>query len=214
MPAAMQATQLPASATTVPQHLAIIPDGNRRFARARGWDASRAYRVGAEKMLDVVGWCIARGVRRLSGFALSRENLRNRPPHEVTGVLRAVEYFAAEVARRHGLRPHVVGDLTALAPHPEAARLAALTGPPPPGRMALHVVVNHTPEQEREAPTAVPRVDLVIRPGGGHRLSGFLPLHCAYAELWFCDRLWPAFTEGDLDAALAWYRTQERTYGE
>lgn len=224
------ATALSLPEAALPAHVAIIPDGNRRFARSRGWTVERAYRAGANRMLDVVGWCIARGIRRLSGFALSQENVRTRPHDELVAVVHALERFADEMVRRYGTTPHFVGDLTELARHATIGSLRRL-GEPPPGSatIAVHVVVNFSPETDlrvlgaalagpRNASpaltAAIPPVDLLIRPGGHRRLSGFLPFHCAYAELWFCDTLWPAFTEVELDRALEWYAAQERTFGE
>jgi short-chain Z-isoprenyl diphosphate synthase len=222
----------------LPEHVAIIPDGNRRFARCRGLALDEGYLAGARKGIEAVGWCLEAGVRHVSVFALSADNLERRPAHELAAALRAVAYFVAGVQAVHAVGIEVVGDVAGLpAELPGRDVLGQLSGGPLDARRpVVHAAVNYSAEFDLAALAGaarrwpeplparqvvhltasgnVPEIDLLIRPGGRRRLSGFLPLQSAQAELWFSDSLWPEFDRGEFAAALAWYGGQERCRGE
>jgi len=221
-------------------HLAIIMDGNGRWAAARGLPRSAGHAAGVEAMRRVVTAARARGLGVLTLFAFSSDNWE-RPRDEVDGLMRVLhEGLEREVGRcvANGVRLSIVGRRDRLAPAVaeviERAEEATRGGRAMRLRIALDYsartailgaarlcsaravsgvefesllgLVLHDPEPVHD-------VDLLIRTGGEQRLSDFLLWECAYAELWFSERMWPDFSEADLDAALADFCRRERRFG-
>jgi undecaprenyl diphosphate synthase len=221
-----------------PRHLAVIPDGSRRYAKKDGVAIADGYRVGARKALEVVHWCLEAGVDHLSAFASSQENVTQRPPEEVCAIHSAVGWFCAEVLAVAGVGLRVFGDperlpeciserreLIRLAgQEPPAAPLMVYVGVNYSGHVELAAVVDAVEREGRDAvarpperallSAGIPPVDLLLRTGGQRRLSGFLPMQSAYAELCFVDALWPELTRAEFERALDWYATQDRRFGE
>jgi len=223
----------------VPLHVGIVPDGNRRWSHRTGASITEAYVVAAGKALEAAIWCHEAGVRHLSAFALSQENVAMRPSSDVAAILPALELFCSGVRGLGYAHLHLFGDRASLLQSlPRWSAVLDLDdGPPlesPP--LTVHVGVNYSGQGELLAlvqtlrdigirgldrsvltlvPSGqVPALDLLIRSGGQQRLSGFLPFQTAYAELWFTSTLWPDFQRADFDAALRWYACQERRLGE
>jgi undecaprenyl diphosphate synthase len=220
-------------------HVAIIMDGNGRWATRRGLPRPAGHRAGADAVRRVLEAAPGLGVTTLTLFAFSSDNWR-RPQDEVgalMGLLR--HYLRAELralvdgdtrltvlGRRDRLPPGVSDDIA-------AAERASAAGK----RLHLRIAIDYSARDAiaeaaaawhaDHAPTraefarllagpdrgASPDVDLLIRSGGEKRLSDFLLWECAYAELCFVDRLWPDFGADDLRAALADFRGRERRYG-
>jgi undecaprenyl diphosphate synthase len=224
-----------------PRHVAIIMDGNGRWAKNRFLPRVAGHRRGVEAVRAAVRACAQRGVEFLTLFAFSSENWR-RPAEEVS-VLRQLFRAALEqeVGKLHeaGIRLRVIGDL---APFGEAvetlvSRAEALTS----GNRGLTLTVaanyggrwdllqafnalaqrqpakaGRYTEQDiapHLAMSYAPEPDLFIRTGGEQRISNFLVWQLAYSELYFTPMLWPDFDGAALDAAFAWYRERERRFG-
>jgi short-chain Z-isoprenyl diphosphate synthase len=216
-------------APDVPGHVAFIPDGNRRHARRHGLSLEDTYLASAELGVDAVGWCLNAGVRYVSTFASSAENTLGRPTADLTAIHRAVGWFCAEVRRRHHVVVRPIGTPGRALLDGDLEQTSGGDGSP---RGIVHVAVGYcldadlaararlgeaaanTPLANHETSIGVPPIDLVIRAGGQQRLSGFLPLQTRFAELWFCEVLWPDFRSDHFDAALSWYAAQERRFGE
>ncbi len=230
---------IPAS-KDVPRHIAIIMDGNGRWAKKRLMPRVAGHRKGVEALRGVIRACAERGVSHLTVFAFSSENWR-RPQEEVTLLMelfmRALEN---EVARLHenGIRFRVIGDVSGFSERiqnlirdAEAltcnnTRLTFTVAANYGGRwdivQAIRALVAEgvAPEDVNEAMLAgklsmgdMPEPDLFIRTGGEQRISNFLLWQLAYTELHFTDALWPDFDAKALDAAIASYRTRERRFG-
>ncbi|WP_018077540.1 polyprenyl diphosphate synthase [Thiobacillus denitrificans] len=230
---------IPASAD-VPRHIAIIMDGNGRWAKRRLMPRVAGHRKGVEALRGVIRACAERGVSHLTVFAFSSENWR-RPQEEVSLLMelfmRALEN---EVARLHenDIRFRVIGDLSgfseriqSLVSDAEAltrnnARLTFTVAANYGGRWDIVQTVKKlmassvAPEAVSEAALAqqlsmadLPEPDLFIRTGGEQRISNFLLWQLAYTELHFTNVLWPDFDAVALDAAIASYRTRERRFG-
>jgi undecaprenyl diphosphate synthase len=215
-------------------HVGIIPDGNRRHAERARIGIQQAYLLAADKALEVVAWCRDARVRHLSAFGVSQENIARRPRDELRWLHSALVYFCERVVRLPDTGLHLFGEAAALAPDvPERDELIRLQRhADPAGSLVVHVGVNYSSRADLEAlrrdgvgqldgtpdrfllSANVPAVDLVVRTGGHRRLSGFLPVQTAYAELWFTDTLWPDLTHDEFRSALAWYARQERHFGE
>jgi undecaprenyl diphosphate synthase len=226
--------------TEVPRHIAIIMDGNGRWAKRRLMPRVAGHRKGVEALRGVIRACAERGVSHLTVFAFSSENWR-RPQEEVTLLMelfmRALEN---EVARLHenGIRFHVIGDLSGFSERIQAlirdaealtrnnTRLTFTVAANYGGRWDIVQAVkklmlsgiapgavNETTLAEQLSMAEMPEPDLFIRTGGEQRISNFLLWQLAYTELYFTDALWPDFDAAALDAAIASYRTRERRFG-
>lgn len=223
-------------------HVAIIMDGNGRWATARGRPRNWGHRQGAESVRDVVRAAPDLGIRTLTLYAFSSDNWK-RPPSEVSVLMKLFHrYLRSEVEelRENGVRLNVIGRRDRLAPTlvDEIERAEARTAHC--DRLELRLAVDYSSrglmlEAVRTAASATdidrkdlatllgeamngdgraPDVDLLIRTGGERRLSDFLLWECAYAELYFTPIMWPDFGGVDLAAALDDFRARDRRFGE
>jgi undecaprenyl diphosphate synthase len=226
--------------TDVPRHIAIIMDGNGRWAKRRLMPRVAGHRKGVEALRGVIRACAERGVSHLTVFAFSSENWR-RPQEEVTLLmelfLRALEN---EVARLHEneIRFCVIGDLSGFSERIQTlirdaealtrnnTRLTFTVAANYGGRwdivqaMKKLIAAGMNAEDVNEAALTkqlsmpdAPEPDLFIRTGGEQRISNFLLWQLAYTELYFTEALWPDFDAKALDQAIASYRARERRFG-
>jgi undecaprenyl diphosphate synthase len=226
----------------VPRHIAVIMDGNGRWAKQRHLPRFAGHKRGVEAVRGTVQACAERGVKYLTLFAFSSENWR-RPAEEVALLMqlfRAALSSEVEKLHRNGIRLRVVGDLgrfdarmRALIEQGEGltggnTRLTLTIAANYGGRwdilQALARLLRERPDLARgpieEAHIApylamsyAPEPDLFIRTGGEQRVSNFLLWQLAYTELYFADTLWPDFDATALDAAIASYAQRERRFG-
>jgi undecaprenyl diphosphate synthase len=225
-------------AAAVPHHIAIVMDGNGRWATRRFLPRVAGHKQGVESLRRCVKACAARGVGVLTVFAFSSENW-NRPADEVSGLMELmVIALGREVPRlcEDGVRLHFVGERSGLSDKIAAGLLQAEAATAHNSRLIFNVCFNYGGRwdiaraaaqlaERGEAITElsldramalshVPDPDLFIRTGGEQRLSNFLLWQSAYAELVFSDRLWPEFDEAALDEAIATYQARERRFGK
>jgi undecaprenyl diphosphate synthase len=219
----------------VPRHVAIIMDGNGRWAKARGLPRAAGHRQGAEAARKVLRAAGEAGVECLTLYAFSSENWR-RPAEEIgdlMGLLRL--YIANELdsLHREGVRIKIIGDYKAFQPDIVKLLEASVAKTAGNTRMTLAVALNYGGRSElvratrrlaeqaaagEIAPEALdtaelPPLDLLIRTSGEYRLSNFLLWQSAYAELLFVDTLWPDFDGAALRSAIADYSGRERRFG-
>jgi undecaprenyl diphosphate synthase len=224
-------------AASVPAHVAIVMDGNGRWARQRLLPRVAGHRAGMETLRRVIRWSAERGVRVLTVFAFSSENW-SRPADEVSAIMRLMlQALIDEVPRlaEAGVRLHVVGARSGLPAELVAGIEQAEGHTAAQERLVLNVCFNYggrwdivqaaqrvqargepLTEQTLAAALAlshVPDPDLVIRTGGEQRISNFLLWQLAYSELYFSDCLWPAFDEAEFERALAAYAQRQRRFG-
>jgi undecaprenyl diphosphate synthase len=213
-------------------HLAIIMDGNGRWATRRGLPRTDGHREGAQAVRRVVEAAPELGVTALTLYAFSSDNWR-RPPSEVRALMRMLERFLASETKtciRHGVRLSVIGRRDRLSPKVLAAVEKAEAATRRCDALHLRLAIDYSSRDaileavkglqgvaiSRESlaqALAVPEVDLLIRTGGEQRLSDFLLWECAYAELFFTPRMWPDFDRSDLEAALQHFSRRERRFG-
>jgi len=225
----------------VPRHIAIIMDGNGRWARKRHLPRVAGHRKGAESVRATVRGCAERGVEYLTLFAFSSENWR-RPAEEVSFLMDLfVSALEQEVAKLHenGIRFRVVGALERFEPriqeliaHAEGltrdnARLTLTVAANYGGRWDIMQAFRRMMAERPEAAQTfteqdlsrylemhyAPEPDLFIRTGGEQRISNFLLWQLAYTELYFTDTLWPDFDASALDEAIRSYNARERRFG-
>ena len=239
MSAPASSTQEIPQAGDVPRHVAIIMDGNGRWAQGRRLPRIAGHRRGAEAVRATVRACAERGIQYLTLFAFSSENWR-RPAEEVALLMKLFKTaLQNEVDKLHasGVRLKVVGDTSRFDPKLRkliergedlTARNTALTltiAANYGGRwdmlQAMNRLVKAHPGAQIEesllaqylAMSYAPEPDLFIRTGGEQRISNFLLWQLAYTELYFTDSLWPDFDGAALDRAIASYRSRERRFG-
>ena len=214
-------------------HVAIIMDGNGRWATARGEARLAGHRAGAESVRRVVEAAPGMGIRVLTLYAFSGDNW-GRPPREVAGLLELfAQYLRSETARcvDNGIRMSVIGRRDRLPWRLAAAIDEAETATAGGAALHLRLAVDYSSREailraaerlngngaaSREGFSrllGVPDVDLLIRTGGEQRLSDFLLWESAYAELVFTPRMWPDFDAADLEAALREFAGRERRFG-
>ncbi|HMA41300.1 MAG TPA: polyprenyl diphosphate synthase [Gemmatimonadales bacterium] len=196
-------------------HVAIIMDGNGRWAERRGLERTAGHRVGATAVRRVIEAAPAQGVTALTLFAFSSDNWK-RPAHEVSALMRLfARHLRTETARcvEEGVTLRVVGRRDRLpGPLVEAIERseAATTGG---ARLELRLAVDYSARHAIETGRLLPDVDLLIRTGGEQRLSDFLLWESAYAEILFTQTLWPDFGAADLAAAVSWFHGRDRRFG-
>ena len=224
----------------VPRHVAIVMDGNGRWAKKRYMPRFFGHKQGVDALVRMVLACADRGIDYLTVFAFSSENWK-RPSEEVSGlmglVLVAVSKYLAKLAG-DGVRIRIVGDRSQVSDKLRDAWVQAEESTRHNRRITLSVAFNYggrwdivqacrqamadgvAPEALDEAAlnrymalSYAPDPDLFIRTGGEVRISNFLLWQAAYSELYFSDCLWPEFGEAELDAALAEFARRDRRYG-
>ena len=196
-------------------HVAIIMDGNGRWATRRSLPRAAGHRAGAEAVRRVVEAAPGLGARALTLFAFSADNWK-RPPGEVAALMRLfARYLRTETPQlvENGVRLELVGRRDRL-PAPLVAGAAAAESATRAGaELHLRLAVDYSARWAIGAGVLLPDVDLLIRTGGERRLSDFLLWESAYAELVFTEVMWPDFTTADLAAAIAEFRARQRRFG-
>jgi undecaprenyl diphosphate synthase len=228
------------SETGIPRHIAIVMDGNGRWAKKRFMPRVFGHKQGVDALVRTVAACAERGIEFLTVFAFSSENWK-RPSEEVSGlmglVLVAVSKYLSKLAGE-GVRIRIVGDRSQVSDKVRQAWEQAESATSHNTRITLSVAFNYGGRWDvvqacRQAMEAgvtardldeaalsrymamsyAPDPDLFIRTGGEVRISNFLLWQVAYSELHFTDCLWPEFGDAELDAALANYATRDRRFG-
>ena len=228
--------------TRLPRHVAIILDGNGRWAKARGLPRAAGHGAGAEAFRRIGNYCKDIGIEYLTVYAFSTENWK-RPPEEVRTIMAIFEKYMMEalsIMERDRFKMRFFGDLTALSPRLQELMAAAEEKSTHYEGCQMNMCINYggrdeiiravrryaqefkdgtAPELTEETfgnylySAGIPDPDLIIRTSGEERLSNFLPWQGAYSELYFTDVLWPDFTERDMDAALAEFQRRDRRFG-
>jgi len=196
-------------------HVAIIMDGNGRWGTRRGLPRAAGHRAGAEAVRRIVEAAPGLGIGGLTLYAFSADNW-NRPPDEVVILMRLfARYLRTETPRlaAQGVRLSVIGRRDRLPALLVSAIAAAEEATARGTTLELRIAVDYSGRAAIRTGALVPDVDLLIRTGGEQRLSDFLLWECAYAELWFTDRMWPDFAGADLASALQAFRTRDRRFG-
>ena len=227
----------------IPAHIAIIMDGNGRWAKARGMNRSMGHQQGVVAVREITTACSNMGVKFLTLYTFSTENW-NRPAEEVAALMSLIlTSLEEELFMNNNVRLRIIGDLSRV---PEVVRESILglqertsvnTG------MTMVIALSYSsrweitntvrqladevkqgklqPEDITEQTISshlttnfMPDPDLLIRTGGEVRLSNYLLWQCAYTEFYFCDTFWPDFHEADLCKAIEWFQNRERRYGK
>lgn len=198
----------------LPRHIGFIPDGNRRWAVQHGLAKEQGYASGIAPGLALFEACKALGVEEVSVYGFTQDNTL-RPSVQANQFRAACVDFAGEISRRDAALL-VVGDETSKQFPVELAAFRTRQG----DGIKVNLLVNYGWQWDLDGlrngalrSAEVSRLDLIVRWGGGRRLSGFLPVQSVYADIFVLDALWPDFAPQHLDTALAWFGQQDRTLG-
>lgn len=220
-----------------PTHIAIIMDGNGRWAKARGLPRVMGHREGGKAADRIIHDCLELGIKHLTLFAFSRENWQ-RPQSEVDALMKLLnKYLRKESVKQQQLNIalNLLGDTVALPGLVQEAIAESAALRPAQPDLTVHLAINYSGQwdiaqaaqqvankgisitentiAEHLSTVGIPEPDLLIRTGGEMRISNFLLWQLAYTELYFSDRLWPDFAQQDLLAGIAAYQHRERRFG-
>lgn len=218
-------------------HIAIILDGNRRWARKRGLPRIIGHKKGADNLKRLLPTFIENKVTHLSVYALSTENISERNQAELKSLFREIEKLSKDISIFHdnGIRLRVFGDIRKFPTSAKKVIKKLVYETREHKNLNLNLALGYGSRDEilraikklKKSGQAItekkfnlaldsggqPDPDLLIRPGGKSRLSNFLLWQLAYAELYFTDKLWPEFDENELKKAIMWFQDQQRNFG-
>ena len=227
----------------IPQHIAIIMDGNGRWAMDRGLDRTFGHKAGLDNLEAVTTVCSNLGVKYLTVYAFSIENF-NRPAYEVEALMGLVlGFFKMQLFHNNNVSFHVVGDVERLPKSVQDKLHSMVEETSMYDGMALTIAMPYSSKQELVNTTKLiackvqngemkidditeetiaenlwtnwmPDPDLLIRTGGEVRISNYLLWQCAYSEFYFCDCYWPDFSEEELLKAIASFQKRQRRFGK
>lgn len=226
----------------IPNHIVLFPDGNRRWAKQRGFASTlEGHKKGYENLLDFAEWCKKKGVKVLTAFGFSTENW-NRSKEEVDYLMKLLEGCLRDNVERYKkeeCRIRVIGQRDRLPKSLQEAIVETEEATKHNDKLFLNLAISYggkwdilnavkriikvgiDPDKideklfENHLSTAgLPMPDFVIRAGGEMRMSNFVLWQAAYSELYFCPKYWPDFTEKDLDEALAEFDRRQRRFGK
>ena len=223
----------------LPIHIGIIMDGNGRWAKKRGLPRTAGHSSGAKTFQKIARYCNKIGIKYLTVYAFSTENWK-RPKDEVDAIMKLLHDYLVDSVnfKDENIKVKFLGDLTML--DDELNRLIEKAEDDSKDATGLHlnIALNYGGRDEiirtvrkmaergdnlseltesvlseNLYTVGIPDTDLIIRPSGEYRLSNFLIWQSAYAEYWFTDRLWPDFSEKDIDEAIFAFSQRDRRYG-
>lgn len=227
----------------LPRHIAVVMDGNGRWAKNRALPRTAGHTVGAKVFENICRYANSLGVETMTFYAFSTENWK-RPPEEVETLMKIFRDYLKRIEqfKKENMRLRFIGDLEGLDPQLQELMAQAERSSADFTGMTVNLAINYggrdelvhavrtlsqqvklgekSPEELTEQDISrclysdsCGDVDLLIRPGGEQRISNFLLWQTAYAELYFCETLWPDFGPEDLDQAIAWYSGRHRRFG-
>lgn len=198
----------------IPRHVGFIPDGNRRWAARSGMAKHEGYTHGIQPGLVLYEQCRAAGVEEVSIYCFTKDNTKRSSVQKQAFTAASVA-FAREVIWR-GAAVLVVGDDKGPNFPAELASFRDRKG----GGIRVNLLINYDWQWDLDGlreghlrSEDVSRLDLIVRWGGGRRLSGFLPVQSVYADFYVEDEYWPDFKPNHFDEALSWFRKQDQTLG-
>lgn len=235
-------TDLNIDSNHLPQHIAIIMDGNRRWAKTNGLSSGEGHKAGAKNLEQVMNHCANIGIKYLTVYALSTENWKKRSPEEVKGIFDLLVYLVTNNFQKYlnaGIKLNILGNFTVFPDYVIQAINKALSVKVPHPKLTMNIALNYGGRDElitafkkimaenvaideitedlisNNLYTAgQPEPELIIRPGGEYRLSNFLLWQSSYSELYFTDIFWPDFTPKELEKAIYWYQQRDRRLGK
>lgn len=227
----------------VPRHVAIIMDGNGRWAKAKGLPRTAGHQQGVETVKRITEEATRLGISYLTLYTFSTENW-NRPVDEIAALMGLIlDHLEEEIFMKNNVRFRVIGELERIPEKVRTRLQECMDRTAKNDKMTMVIALSYSsrweltramqrmadevksgtlqPEQITEetiqahlATSFMPDPDLLIRTGGEYRISNYLLWQCAYTEFYFCDTFWPDFNEDELRKAVADYQSRERRFGQ
>jgi undecaprenyl diphosphate synthase len=229
-------------ATRLPRHLAIIMDGNRRWAKLKKLPSSAGHKAGADSLEKIMNHCLDIGIKHLTVYALSTENWKKRSPEEVKGIFDLLVYLVTNNFQKYTkskIRLNILGNFTVFPDYVIQAINKSLSVNVDDPKLVFNIALNYGGQDEiinaiqniikdKIDPKKIdeklvsnylytagqPDPELIIRPGGEVRVSNFLLWQMSYSEIYFTDTLWPDFNSKELEKAIFWYQQHDRRIGK
>lgn len=229
--------------TRIPEHIAIIMDGNGRWAKAKGMPRTAGHQQGVETVKKITEEATRLGVKYLTLYTFSTENW-NRPAEEITALMKLIiDHLEEEIFMKNNVRFRMIGELERI-PVPVQNRIKeCMERTAANDKMTMTIALSYSSRWEltrtmqeiakdiaahKIQPTDItedyisqhlqtsfmPDPDLLIRTGGEYRISNYLLWQCAYTELYFCNTYWPDFDETEFRKAIADFQSRERRFGK
>jgi len=220
-------------------HLGIIPDGNRRWARKRGLEPWKGHIYGAKKFEEVLKWCVELGIKKVSFYLLSYENIIKRSKKELENIFKLLENYLEKWEReklyeKYEVKVNFLGNFRKVPKSLVKLMLRISRKSLKFSKRILNILIGYsgtydviqavkkmiknkvkiTEKNLKNFLLVNDDVDLIIRTGGYSRLSNFLPLQSSYAEIYVLNKYWPDITKNDLIKALNWYKKIQRNFGK
>jgi tritrans,polycis-undecaprenyl-diphosphate synthase [geranylgeranyl-diphosphate specific] len=220
-------------------HLGIIPDGNRRWARKRGLEPWKGHIYGAKKFEEVLKWCVELGIKKVSFYLLSYENMIKRSKKELENIFKLLENYLEKWEReklyeKYEVKVNFLGNFRKVPKSLVKLMLRISRKSLKFSKRILNILIGYsgtydviqavkkmiknkvkiTEKNLKNFLLVNDDVDLIIRTGGYSRLSNFLPLQSSYAEIYVLNKYWPDITKNDLIKALNWYKKIQRNFGK
>ncbi len=226
----------------LPKHIAIIMDGNRRWAKAKNLSSGDGHKAGAQNLEVIMNHCLNLGIKYLTVYALSTENWKKRSPEEVKGIFDLLVWLVANNFQKYsqaGIQLNILGNFTVFPDYVIKAINKSVSVKVNRPKLVMNIALNYGGRDELVTAvktiidqkisstkitedlisqylytTGQPEPELIIRPGGESRLSNFLLWQSSYSELYFTDILWPDFGPKQLDEVIVWYQGRQRRLGK
>jgi len=220
-------------------HLGIIPDGNRRWAKKRGLEPWKGHIYGAKKIEEVLKWCFELGIKKVSFYLLSYENMMKRSKKELENIFKLLENYLEKwekekLYEKYEVRINFLGNFRKIPKSLVKLMLRVSRKSLKFSKRILNFLIGYsgtydivqavkkmiknrvkiTEKNLKNFLLVDDDVDLIIRTGGYSRLSNFLPLQSSYAEIYVLNKYWPDITKKDLIKALNWYKKVQRNFGK
>ncbi len=229
--------------TRVPQHVAIIMDGNGRWAKAKGMPRTAGHAEGVEAVKRITTEATKLGIKYLTLYTFSTENW-NRPAAEIAALMNLIlDHLEEEIFMKNNVRFRCIGDIARLPESVQQRLHETEERTKQNDKMTMVVALSYSSRweltqaaqqmvreaiagalqpkditeqtiSERLTTNFMPDPDLLIRTGGEQRISNYLLWQCAYSEFYFCDTFWPDFNEAELQKAIFSYQQRQRRYGK
>jgi len=227
---------------SLPQHVAIIMDGNRRWAKKNNLSSGEGHKAGSKNLEMIMNHCLDIRIKHLTVYALSTENWKKRSPEEVKGIFDLLVYLVTNNFQKYlnaGIKLNILGNFTVFPDYVINAINKALSVKIENPKLTMNIALNYGGRDElitafkkiindkipanqiteelisKNLYTAdQPEPELIIRPGGEYRLSNFLLWQSSYSELYFSPILWPDFNENEFDKSIIWYQDRDRRMGK
>jgi tritrans,polycis-undecaprenyl-diphosphate synthase [geranylgeranyl-diphosphate specific] len=219
-------------------HLGVIPDGNRRWAEKRGLEHWKGYIYGAKKVEKFLKWCLELGIKKVSFYLLSYENVMKRRKKELECIFKLLEEYLEKwekekLYEKYEVRINFLGNFRKIPKKIVKLMLKISRKSLKFSKRILNFLIGYSGTYDilqavkkmiknkikideknlKKHLLVSDDVDLIIRTGGFSRLSNFLPLQSSYAEIYVLKKYWPDITKKDLIKAIDWYKKQKRNFG-